>query len=63
MTDWELWACALEVIRQHGEKAPVHIAERVGALALAGDVAGVETWKAIAARVDQLGRGRGESLS
>lgn len=54
LSDWELWACANEVLRQHGDEAPLHVAERIGALALAGDAAGVETWKAIAARVDQL---------
>ena len=42
-------ACALEVERQHGERAPVLVAERIGALALEGDVAGVTMWKAIAA--------------
>ena len=42
-------ACALEVERQHGESAPVFVAERIGALALEGDFAGVEMWKAIAA--------------
>jgi hypothetical protein len=50
----ELWACALEVVKQHGDAAPKHIAERIGALALAGDVAGIKAWKGIAAKVDQL---------
>lgn len=30
-----IWACALTVERQHGERAPVFVAERIGALALA----------------------------
>ena len=42
------------VLKQHGERAPIFVAERIGALALAGDEAGVATWKAIAARIDQL---------
>ena len=54
LTDRELWACANEVLRQHGDHAPVFVAERVGALALAGDAAGVETWKAIASKMDQI---------
>ncbi|WP_076071692.1 DUF6961 family protein [Sphingomonas montana] len=54
LTDWELWACAQQVLKQHGTQAQVHIAERIGSLALAGDIAGVETWKQIADRVDQL---------
>ncbi len=49
-----LWACALAVEKQHGERAGVFVAERIGALALAGDAAGVERWKAIAARMTQL---------
>jgi hypothetical protein len=42
------------VERQHGEGAPAFIAERTGALALAGDVAGIARWNEIAARIDQL---------
>ncbi|MHA4838145.1 DUF6961 family protein [Sphingopyxis sp. MSC1_008] len=49
-----LWACALAVERQHGARAPVFVAERIGALVLAGDVPGVERWKAIAARMAKL---------
>lgn len=49
-----LWACALAVEKQHGARAPVFVAERIGALALAGDMAGVERWKAIAARMTQF---------
>lgn len=52
--DRDIWACALQVVKQHGDNAPLHIAERIGALALAGDMAGVATWKRIANRVDQL---------
>ena len=54
LTDWELWGCAAEVLRQHGANAPLHVAERIGALALAGDTDGLETWKAIASRVSKL---------
>jgi hypothetical protein len=55
LTDWELWAVANEVMQQHGERASVHIAERIGALALAGNGPGVEAWKAVAVRVQSLG--------
>lgn len=54
LTDWELWACAQQVIQQHGDRAPVVVAARIGALAEEGDDEGVDAWKAIAARVDQL---------
>ena len=54
LSNWELWACAAEVHRQHGDMAPVVAAERIGALALAGDGDGVAAWKAIALRLQQL---------
>jgi len=54
--DRELWACALQVERQHGENAGRFVAERIGALAVAGDHDGVTTWKAIAQRLDKLRR-------
>lgn len=57
-----IWACALAVERQHGPRAAVHVAERIGALALQGDAAGVEMWKAIAVRLDALSpAGQGEA--
>jgi hypothetical protein len=45
---------AIKVLEQHGDEAPRHIAERIGALALDGDELGIEVWRKIAARVDQL---------
>jgi len=51
--DRELWACALQVERQHGKDAPRFVAQRIGALAELGDEAGIATWKAIA-RVDLI---------
>lgn len=52
--DWELWACAQQVIKTHKAKAPAHVAARIGELAAAGDMEGVQAWQAIAERVDQL---------
>ncbi|MBB5698514.1 DUF6961 family protein [Sphingomonas yantingensis] len=52
--DEERWAEALMVERQHGDRAGEHIAERITALALAGDDAGVARWLEIAARLDAL---------
>lgn len=54
LSDWELWAVASHVLRQHKDEAPLFVAERIGALALAGDAAGVGTWKEIARRLVQL---------
>ena len=44
------------VARRYGDRAPVHIAEQIGRLALAGDAEGVATWREIARRLDQLMR-------
>jgi len=55
-SDQERWAEALAVERQHGEDAPRFIAERIGELALAGDMEGVKRWREIAARLDDLRR-------
>ena len=49
-----VWACALAIERQHGTRAAVVVAERIGALALAGDGEGIAMWKAIAACLDAL---------
>ena len=54
LDDWELWGCAQQVMKQHGGRAPLHVARRIGELTSTGDNAGVETWQAIAARIDQL---------
>ena len=50
----ELWASALQVQKQHAEGANLFVAERIGALALAGDEAGIAIWKEIARRLDML---------
>lgn len=52
--DEERWAEALAVERQHGEDAPRYIAERIGALAPAGDMEGVNRWREIASRLDAM---------
>ena len=54
LEDWEVWACAQHVLRQHGARAPLHVAARIGELAIAGDGVGIATWQAIASRIDQL---------
>lgn len=54
LSAWELWACANQAHIQHGDAAPVYIAERIGACVIAGDVEGLATWKAIADRYSRL---------
>lgn len=45
---------ALAVDRVYGDRAPLYVADRIGALALVGDVAGVARWREIAMRLDSL---------
>lgn len=52
--DRERFAEALAIERLHGPDAPRWIAERIGALALAGDDAGVARFREIAIRLDRL---------
>jgi hypothetical protein len=52
---------AATVLRQHGEKAPVHVAEWIGACAVADDAAGVATWKAVAVRMSAVLKGAGRA--
>lgn len=53
-TNRELWALALHVEREYGAAGPVHIAERIGAAAIAGEWNAVAMWKAVAVRYDEL---------
>ncbi len=53
----ESWAEALAIERRYGIHAPRHVAERIGALALVGDDAGVVRWRQIAGRLDLLTSG------
>ena len=52
--DAERWAEALAIEKLHGEDAPRWIAERIGVLAQAGDMAGVERFRQIAARFEEM---------
>ncbi len=45
---------ALAIERIHGDGAPLFVAERIGALAVADDAAGVQRWLEIAAKLDEL---------
>lgn len=54
LSDWELWACANQVLTAHGRDAPLHVAEQIGTLALAGDQEGVRAWQEIAKRIAGL---------
>ena len=51
--DWRL-AEALAVHKRYGAAAPMHVAGRIGELALAADHAGVKRWQQIAAELERL---------
>ena len=44
MSDWELWACAHEMISQHGGKATMHAAMKADEMLAKGDADGAFTW-------------------
>ena len=50
----QIWAVALWVEKNHGDHGSAYIAAQIGRLALAGDEAGVTTWKKVAARYSEL---------
>ena len=52
----EIWACALQVMRTHGDGAALHAAMRADELLLAGDHEGSSTWIRIMKRVEALDR-------
>ena len=54
LTDWELWACADEAIRQHGLDAPIFAAMRADKLLEEGEMDGAANWRLIVTRINQL---------
>ena len=54
LSDWELWACANEQLRQHGENAAIFAAMRADELLKSGDQDGVNNWLLIIDRIEQL---------
>lgn len=49
---------AFTVWRQHGERAPYFVADRIGALAIIGGMEGVARWQEIAAALESLMSGQ-----
>jgi hypothetical protein len=54
LSDWELWACANEQLRQHGENAAILAAMRADELLEQSDLDGVHNWLLIIDRIEQL---------
>lgn len=54
LSNWELWACASEMIRRHGADAAIHAAMRADKLFEANDDDGAAAWRAITNRIGSL---------
>jgi len=50
----DIYQTANELIKQHGEDAPIHAAMRADELLDAGDMDGQAVWKRILAAVEEL---------
>jgi hypothetical protein len=50
----DIFTSANELIKQHGEDAPIHAAMRHDELLEAGDMDGVAAWKRILKAIDEL---------
>ena len=54
VSDLDIYRSAQVLIRQHGDDAGFHAAQRVDALAEAGDQEGERTWKRILRAIEVL---------
>lgn len=54
ISDWELWACAQEMIHQHGADAAVRAAMKADALLFDGEREGAAAWQRIVHRINRL---------
>ena len=52
--DIDIYRAANELIKRHGDDAPIHAAMRADALLKAGDIDGQAVWKQILAAIDEL---------
>ena len=57
-SDIDIYASANELIKQHGEDAPIHAAMRADELLDQGDLDGQAVWKRILNAVDELLSGK-----
>ena len=53
-SDLDIYRTANELIKQHGEDAPIHAAMRADELLEVGDMEGKAVWLRILAAVDEL---------
>jgi len=59
-SDPQIFRAAKLLIDQHGDDAPLRVAERADELLEAGDMIGAATWRRILAPIEELKRGRRE---
>lgn len=60
--DREIWACANQLMRQHGSRAWLHASVRAGELLIARDIKGHGVWLRILRRIEELERTRPTGL-
>ncbi len=53
-SDLDIYRSANELIKQHGEDAPIHAAMRADELMEAGDMEGVAVWGRIVKAIEEL---------
>ncbi len=54
LPEWELWACAHEMIRRHALDAPIRAAMRADELLEQADLDGAQNWRLIVHRIHEL---------
>jgi hypothetical protein len=54
VSEREIWACANTLIKQHGQDAWFHAAQRADELGARGDIAGQRTFLRILRRIETL---------
>ena len=54
LTEWELWACAQKMIRQHPRDARDQAANKAEQMLGRGDAEGAHHWRLIGQRIDRL---------
>jgi hypothetical protein len=54
LSDWELWACANDFVRRHGEDAAIHAAMRADELLAEAEFEGAKNFQEIVRRIEQL---------
>ena len=57
IAEWELWACADEMIRRHGADAAIEAAMKADELLEAGEIEGSRIWRLIMHRISELEAG------